>query len=951
RYTAVTDAQGQFTIPGLPEDGRVWALVDDRRFAKALIQLSLNSIKKNVVTVVPGATVRGCVVNDAGKPLAGIQVSISGGSMVSQETTTATDGSYSFSRLCAGRYHVYCRDPVNKLLFIGESIINIKNGTVNSINPITLVLGGSIEGTVMDEKNNPLAGSQIEISCEQMKLSPQARKTMGTKQYFSTNAETEPDGHFSARVIPGRYTVAITQPIGYTLTSPQTIHVTVGAGGKADCSFHCRAGMKLAGVATDGQGHPLPNIILYAKNAQELWRDDVPSFTTDAQGRFITPPLSDGAIYFTTARSVLTPVEWSVVSPAPDILPAGHPVTIILRRNPHGRVVTQTGDPMAGVDMLFKYQIKMPVRGENDFTDYQQGMVTTDTLGTFPLPECRPGTEMILLAAAKNGMRCLSLGAVTSNNGVLSVSDTVMVRCNATLHGTVVNAQGDPIAGAAVMSPDSTPLMRTTSDASGCFTLNNLPPCAVTVIAATRTAVASMQASTGVTPVTIPLLRATTPPIPCDLRRVTALLRADVQRPPEQRLLNHADTIALLAERNYQLACALAKEEGIALPDSANKAYITMLAHRDLHKAAQLGPTLLELIYTPLERCDAALLLGRALANTNHRVSEHCYALAAGILLQENHVEEIGRYVELIRLAAKLHHADVPAMITSALYTARSSDMTHMVGMIYLVQITIDPVQAERLWATMSRMERNTISWQLYEVFAQQDPRFARNLLAYINKKHQTKLTSPQLEAAEVQQMAAVNPEEALAYVKKRYDFTTVRALLTGMAQCTDAKRIQRVVHALSQLQQSKRLDGDNLAYITAALAFRVDPAYGTARFAGIKQSLIARYQREEHFDTWDDIWPWSMFAYQYSRVDPLECRMMLESSLARLANRPHNEDNGVWQYRNIALAMATIDPERALEITRMLGESDPEVQQSVARDIITYILASDNQRIVTDKW
>ncbi|HEX2951127.1 MAG TPA: carboxypeptidase-like regulatory domain-containing protein, partial [Armatimonadota bacterium] len=46
RYTAVTDAQGQFTIPGLPEDGRVWALVDDRRFAKALIQLSLNSIKK-----------------------------------------------------------------------------------------------------------------------------------------------------------------------------------------------------------------------------------------------------------------------------------------------------------------------------------------------------------------------------------------------------------------------------------------------------------------------------------------------------------------------------------------------------------------------------------------------------------------------------------------------------------------------------------------------------------------------------------------------------------------------------------------------------------------------------------------------------------------------------------------------------------------------------------------
>lgn len=172
-----------------------------------------NDFDENVIP--DPASISGTVVDDLGRPIPGVTVTLSGD--VDATTVTGADGSYTFTGLPAGTYAVSESQPVG--YDDGSDTAGSAGGTVTNdmISQIVLVGGqnsvdndfaettASIGGTVVDQNGAGIAGVTITLS-----------GTDDAGQPVSLTTTTDGNGDYAFDgLLSGTYTITESQPVGF----------------------------------------------------------------------------------------------------------------------------------------------------------------------------------------------------------------------------------------------------------------------------------------------------------------------------------------------------------------------------------------------------------------------------------------------------------------------------------------------------------------------------------------------------------------------------------------------------------------------------------------------------------------------------------------------------------------------------------------------------------------
>jgi beta-lactamase regulating signal transducer with metallopeptidase domain len=233
----------------------------------------------------PGGDLEGVVRDPAGKPVAGVGLSIfpDGGNQQFAYVETDANGRYALWHLP--------RNVDMRILELGtgdyfhEAVPTRLTGRRHELN-LTLRLrphGGSIVGNVVDHKGRPIAGAEL---INPSNSSDKVRK-----------AETGPDGRFRLenlyQTMVGKE--VIVRAKGF---APRRVKVEPGPAAKpAEVTITLKAGHRLKGQVTDQKGVPLEGVRVYFANGNSP-DSDGGSATTDAQGLFafdslpMNPPFS-----------------------------------------------------------------------------------------------------------------------------------------------------------------------------------------------------------------------------------------------------------------------------------------------------------------------------------------------------------------------------------------------------------------------------------------------------------------------------------------------------------------------------------------------------------------------------------------------------------------------------------------------------------------------------------
>ena len=297
---AVSQADGTFTIAGVPTglvrlDAAPWDLV-----APDALQLTPPSAAVTL-RVAPTASIRGRVVAH-GKPVAGARVYTTTGNARAFDQT-APDGTFLLEGLQAGQVQLSADSSIAGA-FAPPVSITLAPAEQKTDVTLDLSLAGSIAGTVVDQHGRAVAGAFLRFSL------------IGGRDFGE--ATTSPDGGFLAGQLSGggRYRVQIS-------ASPRAESELVGPGGARPAPIAVRDGtdrvtgvrfvvkldrLTIAGRVVDTKGAGVPDVRVRAAAQQagegtflNLWAD-LPSATTDADGRFEVAELAEGT-YTIDARS------------------------------------------------------------------------------------------------------------------------------------------------------------------------------------------------------------------------------------------------------------------------------------------------------------------------------------------------------------------------------------------------------------------------------------------------------------------------------------------------------------------------------------------------------------------------------------------------------------------------------------------------------------------------
>ena len=165
---------------------------------------------------------------------------------------------------------------------------------------------------------------------------------------------------------------------------------------------------------------------------------------------------------------------WEVVEPKKATIAAKtvvEPLTIRLRKKPtvtlSGRVVDGKGAPLGNVELKIG-----AATGEDR---WQSDSALSRGDGTWKTELSQPEVEPQVRSVERPLYAKLSGGEVTRAGEAWKSADIVMARADAQLSGRVVNADGSPVAGAALRWSGAQPNEFARSDAKGAFALNDLP--------------------------------------------------------------------------------------------------------------------------------------------------------------------------------------------------------------------------------------------------------------------------------------------------------------------------------------------------------------------------------------------------------------------------------------------------------------------------------------------
>ena len=460
RVESTTDAQGRFRLEGIGRSP-VGIVARAAGFASA----GRGDVRAGDAVdlfLFPGATLRGTVRDDAGRPVAGALVRADSDrfSSAPQAETTDAQGAFVMAGIRPGEYVVVARGGSRAP---GIAFVLVEPDAEASVS-LALSEGGYATGQIVDSDGRPLTGRvRLEVF-EERGLSPAASDAV--------SAEAGADGRFALGPLP-------TGKLGLGVSAPRhtarRVEVAIPVRGRAvDLGqVTLETGLVIRGSVRDREGNPVPGARVSASSKGRIERSEGEA-VTESDAAFVIAGLRAGpheliaaAAGYATARSQAEP--------------GGSPVTLVLQPGGEitGRVVDARGDPVddADVESQATDDPRWGPRGTSGRSDEGDGR--------FELRDVAAGTYVLQVRASGRGEA--SVTAVRVEPGRPTNVGTVMLSRGGVVQGVVVDADGQGIPGATIhLEKDLHMQMgqhETQTGASGAFELRGVPPGPINVLA------------------------------------------------------------------------------------------------------------------------------------------------------------------------------------------------------------------------------------------------------------------------------------------------------------------------------------------------------------------------------------------------------------------------------------------------------------------------------------
>ncbi|GMK42639.1 hypothetical protein PCCS19_56990 [Paenibacillus sp. CCS19] len=525
----------------------------------------------------PG-TVTGIITNaQTGAPLAGALVeALDNRNSILSTAITAADGSYTLSSLAPASND---RLRVSADTFVTQVIgFSITAGQTRTINAALSPVAGTLTGTITDSATGaPLAGASIRVFTSEGI----------TLQTTSTAA----DGSYTIPSLqPGSYSVVIMDE-GY---AGRTIGALINAGAVTTLNVALQqlAGA-ISGTVTDTSGNPIADAIVRIFSNNII----VVRVATREDGTYDIGNLTPGSYYVSVRAEGFGGLSFSaVVNPGETTIE-----NFVLTPNPgsvSGTVTDSSGNPIAGAILT----ISLNVSGG--------GLITTryvsQTDGSYLIENLFPAPYLITVAA--NTFQS-TFQSVTVASEQRAVANFVLQSNPGTLSGTVVDNNGIPVAGAAVLIKTSTgngvTIATIFSDPNGHFQTSSLAPGNYTLLSSApdfQTASATVTVrSDEVTPITLVLL-----PDPGSIQG--SVVDARTGQPIFGVLVSVTDI------NNFQIASIIADDVSTFRFDSLPPGSYTVAVRALHYQSGTLGAIVMSNSTTPIDfrlQPEPGIILGK----------------------------------------------------------------------------------------------------------------------------------------------------------------------------------------------------------------------------------------------------------------------------------------------------------------------------------------------------
>lgn len=367
---------------------------------------------------------------------------------------TRDDGTFRASPVSPGRLRVIARHP--QFVEAISETLRMKPGEEARVK-LVMREGGRLEGRVVDDRGEPIARARVDV--------------VALRGTLAETLMTADDGTFTLAAVPERLAVTVTRPGVQDVTSHrEQVNVKEGERKQLEIKLPPLREPILVRV-TDPQRRPLPHAQV-----------SVASLSPKAQLRRTRFTGDSGEVEFADARGLPVRIEVTLPGRAPvvmdlDAAPAEIALELSRGLTVTGLVTTRRGhDPLPGASVTL--QMKAAVRHAQ-----------TDARGAFRLNDAAAGPARIVVTHPGHVSREREVTIEAPSHEQDFEVEAIDLAEAGSVEGEVVDAQGQPIAGARV-AKDSVPTHlpggrapqgMAVTDRQGRFHLEDLPEGDVTL--------------------------------------------------------------------------------------------------------------------------------------------------------------------------------------------------------------------------------------------------------------------------------------------------------------------------------------------------------------------------------------------------------------------------------------------------------------------------------------
>lgn len=449
--TAETDAEGAFTLEGLPASNMLILYVEHPDYAGRMYQGA--AAEGLTIALQAAGSIEGQVVLRETKQ--GIAQAKIFGMADGEEgswgwATTDEAGRYRLTGLGAGKYQVMVFPAEEGVEWVstGSREASVVAGQATQLD-LEVIRGEVVKGRVVDEETGqPVAGAVV--SWGEGGFAPPAAVT------------TKEDGTFELRAAPGTVDLRVASvPKGYVRPEGQTT-VPVEAGkGAEGVELKISRGVTLTGRVVGPNGQAVPQVQVQTQE----WQIKA---TADEKGRFSLDGLTPGQSLWVWASAPER--GWAGEAQVEAKKGATEPLTLKLgpAAQVEIRIVDRDGKPLAEPHVSANLILSTP----EGLSSHAIGAATrSEKEGAYTVTGLLGGHEYQISASAEE-YEYTQTATFTLKAGEKKTLPPLQLRkADAVLTGRVLNASGRPVAGVQVQVNEKT----ATTDEQGRYRIENLP--------------------------------------------------------------------------------------------------------------------------------------------------------------------------------------------------------------------------------------------------------------------------------------------------------------------------------------------------------------------------------------------------------------------------------------------------------------------------------------------